>query len=240
MFGRKHKEHKKEHKHEEHHHEEHHHEEHKHEEHHHEEHKHEEHADLNQLKHDKEVRDAKTEALNERLNALEERLRYVLGELEKRIESTQQHTDHPPEERFQELEDLLLLLQLETTKMKDRVGEGGLDFGVTPTVPDMAARLNRLEEEVANRSTPAVSHDSHDSHDSDARIAELEKRIDERHSINVSKDTEKHIKSEFAEYVRDLEMWVKTLEALLEKRGKDEITEAENNLLADIQGILKH
>ncbi len=236
MFGKKHK---KEHHKEEHHREEHKHEEHKPEEHHKEEH-HADHPDMKHLIHDKDIHDSKVEALNERITNLEERLRYVLGELEKRIEQSHPQDEHPAEERFQELEDLLLLLQLETTKMKEKVGEGGLDFGVTAIVPDMASRLNRIEEEVANRSTP-VSHASHESDsDIDSKLAELEKKIDEKHSVTVSRDLEKHIKSEFTDYVRDLEKRVKTLEALLEKRGKEEIDAADNNLLADIQGILKH
>ena len=108
----------------------------------------------------------KTAELEQKFNRMEDRLKVVFGEIESRLEAMQHKPEYSFEERIQEIEDLLLLLQLEATKLKEKVGEG-LDFGITPSVPDLQQRLVRLEEEVAEKT-------GHSSESGDARIEAIE------------------------------------------------------------------
>lgn len=177
--------------------------------------------------------------LEERFNRLEEKLKVTFNEIEKRFSQLQQTPETNAEERIQELEDLLLLLQLESTKLKEKVGEGGLDFGITASGPGVAERLERIETELSSRIavTPASS-------DIEAKISALEERINAipTTTVKVSKDAEKHIKEGLKESLTGdmhlLEKRIRTLEALLEKRGQEEI-EAGPSVLADVHAILK-
>lgn len=176
----------------------------------------------------------KVTELEERLNRLEEKLKVTFTEIEKRLmQQPQQQTD-VYEDRLQELEDLILLLQLENTKLKDKVGEG-LDFGIAPSTPDIRERLNTIEGELASHTTPLPA-----SSDVDAKIAVIEERINSLQTpeMKVPKDMEKHLKTALAENIRDLEKRIKTLEALLAQRGHEEL-EKESTLLADVNSILK-
>lgn len=182
----------------------------------------------------------KVAELEERLNRLEEKLKLTFIEIEKRLTQPQQQTN---DERIDELEDLILLMQLEATKMKEKVGEG-LDFGITPSVPDVSERLNRIESEVASRSVPAAVETGEQGSDLRAKIAELEEKISSipTTTIKVPKDVEKHVREamekEAAKEMRELEKRIKTLEALLASRGREEL-EKESNVLADVHAILK-
>lgn len=87
--------------------------------------------------------------LEQRLMVLENRLKATFTEIERRFEelrSQQKHGDIG--ERMTELEDLLLLLQIEVTRLKDKAGAGS-DIGITPDTPPLGERLNRLEHEVS-------------------------------------------------------------------------------------------
>lgn len=185
----------------------------------------------------------KVAELEERINHLEERLKLTFVEIEKRMTAPAQAPSAASidvSDRVDELEDLLLLLQLENTKLKERVGEG-LDFGITPSVPDVSERLNRIESEISNRSNPVMeSGESTDNPAIAAKIAELEQRINEIPSttIKVPKDVEKHVKDSMERDMREMEKRIKTLEALLAQRGREEL-EKESNVLADVHAILK-
>jgi hypothetical protein len=182
--------------------------------------------------------------INQRLDSLEERLKYVFGELEKKLQQNQPEEIYTVEERMQELEDLLLLLQLENTKIKEKVGETSIDFGIVASGPDFGSRLSRIEE-VLGRGTPMdipTAEAPHVSPEFGTKIAALEEKIKKIHSDSsqLPKAVEDYVKTRVEEETRLLEKRVRTLEALLEKRGRDEIEEAESDLLDDIQKILKH
>ena len=186
----------------------------------------------------------KVAELEERLNRLEERLKLTFVEIEKRIQPPGA-SDTPSSamdvgDRIDELEDLLLLLQLENTKLKERVGEG-LDFGITPSAPDVSERLNRIESELSNKSVPVIDTDEEGNNPAiSSKLAELEERINAIPSttIKVPKDVEKHVKHEMEEDMRQMEKRIKTLDALLAQRGREDL-EKESNVLADVHAILK-
>lgn len=183
----------------------------------------------------------KVAELEERLNRLEERLKLTFVEIEKRMQPTQASpASLDVSDRIDELEDLLLLLQLENTKLKERVGEG-LDFGITPNVPDVSERLNRIESELGNKSVPVIEAGEEGGNPAiSAKLAELEERINSIPSttIKVPKDVEKHVKHQMEEDMRQMEKRIKTLEALLAQRGREDL-EKESNVLADVHAILK-
>lgn len=177
--------------------------------------------------------------LEERFNKLEEKLRVTFSEIERRFGQLQQTPETNAEERIQELEDLLLLLQLESTKLKEKVGEG-LDFGITPNVPDVSERLNSIESELSSRTTD-INAVTPASSDVEAKIVALEERINSipTTTIKVPKDVEKHVKDSMAGDMNLLEKRVRTLEALLAQRGRHELEHEESTLLSDIHNILK-
>ena len=102
----------------------------------------------------------------------------------------------------------------------------------------VAGVIEGLEEEVAEKT-------GHSSESGDARIEAIEKRLNEIHEtpVKVSRQTEHALKislaHEFSKEMRDLEKRVHTLEALLEKKGQQEIEETDTDMLSDIQKILK-
>lgn len=81
--------------------------------------------------------------LEERFDRLENKLRATFAEVERRFEEVKAQP-LGVEDRIQELEDLILMMQLEITKIKDRTSIT-TEF-MTPDTPGMAERLNRLEE----------------------------------------------------------------------------------------------
>lgn len=179
----------------------------------------------------------KVTELEERLNRLEERLKLTFVEIEKRM--TQPAAAAPTfdaNDRIDELEDLLLLLQLENTKLKERVGDG-LDFGITPSVPDISERLNRIESEIANRpvhvmeaaETDEAPPESTDTNEIRQKLNSLEEKLNEP----ISEDHPVH------QNLKELQKRVKTLEALLERRGREELEAEESGLLEDVRNILK-
>lgn len=167
----------------------------------------------------------KTAEVEQRLNSLEDRLKLVFAEIENRLDQAKPHEEYTPEERIQEIEDLLLLLQLETAKIKEKVGDTTMDFGIAPIAPDIVARLSRVEEELGH------VHNAPPAEGNDAKIAQLEEKI---------KALEEFPAAMKDEQFKELEKRIRTLEALMERRGKKEIEEAESNLLNDIQNILRH
>src|SRR3989338_6347647 len=118
--------------------------------------------------------------LEERFNRLEEKLKITFIELEKRLNQQQLH-DQPQtnvEDHIQEIEDLLLLLQLENTKMNEKIRDG-LDFGIIPNVPDVSERLTRVESELASHASAMPSQT-----EIETKIATLEERINSLQTPN--------------------------------------------------------
>ena len=179
----------------------------------------------------------KVAEMEERINRLEEKLKVTFVEVEKRLNERQQTPEMNIDERIQELEDLLLLLQLENTKLKEKVHEG-LDFGIVPSVPDISERLTRIETEIGSYTGTAPA-----GGDIEAKMAALEERINSMQGVPVTvpKDVEESVKAalenSMSQDMKELQKKVKTLEALLETRGHEEIENS--TLLADVSAILK-
>jgi len=175
------------------------------------------------------VQPHKMAEMEERFGRLEEKLKMTFNEIEKRFEQVQQQPHINIEDRVEELEDLLLLLHLESTKMREKVGDG-LDFGITPATPAISERLTRIESELASHTTVPVENSA--GGDIYSKIALLEDKVNSS-SPQADESTK--------EAIRALEKKVNTLEALLEHHGRKEIEkiEKEEDLLSDIQNILK-
>jgi hypothetical protein len=92
---------------------------------------------------EREIRD-----LEDRFEKLDEKLKTTFVEVEKRIEDSKKE---PLDlmDRIQEMEDLILLMQLEITKLKDRTSLS-TEF-LSPDSPGVMERLNRIEEAVSLR-----------------------------------------------------------------------------------------
>jgi DNA repair exonuclease SbcCD ATPase subunit len=118
----------------------------------------------------------KVKELEERLDKLENRLKVTFLEVEKRFESFKEEQPVTIEDRLQELEDLLLLIQLEVTKLKDR--SGPLEFSVGAAAPDINERLNKLEEAVLGEHVTGAP-EVHVETDAalEHRMRELEERV---------------------------------------------------------------
>lgn len=125
----------------------------------------------------------KLNELDERMNRLENKLKLSLFEAEKLASQPKQES---PEERILEMEDLILLMQLEITKIKDKISQE-IDVELTPKTSQSAEdRLTRIEEEIGNiRSSNTGSY-------AEGR----EYRIQEKTSARVP---EKHYREEFEE-----------------------------------------
>ncbi|MFA4819397.1 MAG: hypothetical protein WC613_00385 [Candidatus Aenigmatarchaeota archaeon] len=165
--------------------------------------------------------------LEERFNKLEEKLKITFIELERRLDQQQPQSQSSSEDRIQELEDLLLLLQLENTKLKEKVGDG-LDFGIIPNVPGVSERLTRVESELAAQTsaTPIQS-------EIETKIATLEERINSLQTTNYveTRPVDEPVDEPVEEHValQHNKKKVKTVKEVLEE---------DSDLLSSVQRIL--
>lgn len=99
----------------------------------------------------------KIKEMEERLDRLEGRLKTTFLEVERRFEATK--IEEPAivnvEERIQEIEDLILLLQLELTKIKEKTG--GEEFISIAGQPDLEERMKKMEEMLSSPIVAGVS-----------------------------------------------------------------------------------
>ena len=129
----------------------------------------------------------KMKDMEERLDKLENSLKLTFMEIEKRLESMTQEQPVNIEDRLQELEDLLLLIQLEITKLKDR--SGPLDFGISTGAPDIHERMSKIEETVmggelkhaGDESKAKLGTDVDD--ETEKRLRTLEESIGQHHKF---------------------------------------------------------
>ena len=68
------------------------------------------------------------EQINQHLSGLEAKLRNTFTQIERRITNIEQIKNDGSEERSQELEDLMLLLQVENEKTREMLGDRGFSF----------------------------------------------------------------------------------------------------------------
>lgn len=168
----------------------------------------------------------KLKEMEERLDKLENRLKVTFLEIEKRFESFKQEQPIGIEDRLQELEDLLLLIQLEVSKLKDRTS---IDFGIGAPAPDISERLSKLEEAVLGEHfTGEEAHEVSTYAELEHRIELLEERISLHHRpyVEGKPDTSKQLD--------ELE---KRLERL-EKRRTEKVVVEHSNALEDVRKIL--
>ena len=107
------------------------------------------------------------------LDNLEAKLRNTFVEIDTRIARLEGMKEGGSEERMQELEDLMLLIQVDNAKLKETGGEHGTLVATDNKGVD--ERLSAIESDIANlrKSSPAF-HDT----DERERLSEIEKRIE--------------------------------------------------------------
>ena len=164
----------------------------------------------------------KLKEMEERINRMENKLKLSLFEVEKMVSQPKQ--EEPVEERLLEMEDLILLLQLEVTKIKDKVGQD-IDVGLTPKVSQSVDdRITRLEEEISNtrQTGPAPETQERESHLYDDKLVDEEAR-EELHEGRLHREHDEEPRER------------------LQKKRKDEEEETirvKGNVLEDLQKIL--
>jgi len=96
----------------------------------------------------------KIQEIDERLNRLELKTKASFLEVERRLKEAPEHAKLPDDidERFNELEDLILLMQVETSKIKDKL-TGGLGFGAEVNTVSINERIGSIEERMSEVST---------------------------------------------------------------------------------------
>lgn len=113
--------------------------------------------------------------LEERVARLENRAKANFFEMEKRLMALESRSEGPDVlERLHELEDLMLLMQVEGTKLKERT---------SPTIPhDLETRLAALETTVASSAAPArtAGIDTGAADDLLKRFSQLEEAMESR------------------------------------------------------------
>lgn len=102
----------------------------------------------------------KIKEIDEHLDRLENRLKANFLEIEKRFAEIYEASKIPEDinERFNELEDLLLLLQVESTKLKEKF-TGGLGFGAEVDTTSINERIDKLEERMSELSSANMPAD---------------------------------------------------------------------------------
>lgn len=111
--------------------------------------------------------------LNRKLEKLEDKLKANFFEIEKRLVNLESPQEPTPglNEKIEEIEDLLLLVQLENVKMKDALKQEPLQ----QTVPeDIEERLTKLEQ---RGPTEALTETPSDTSDIETKIDELDEKI---------------------------------------------------------------
>jgi len=124
----------------------------------------------------------KISELEKRLDRLEDKMKASFFEVEKRFEKLK--IEEPPlvviEQKIQELEDLLLLLQLEVTKLKDVTGSG-MEFGSPQGGHDVYTRIRKIEEEIEalkHRKPERLSAEAPSATSVSRQLDEIEQRLE--------------------------------------------------------------
>jgi len=143
------------------------------------------------------------EMLDEKLTRLENRVKTNFFEIEKKFAELSEKAPGGIEERLQEIEDLVLLVQLENTKIKEKSGNQGVATGTTdrisglesaikelksaPPAADAVERLSKLESAISAQTSPEIS----------ARLSKLEGDINNLKAVS-GKITPKEIEDDIA------------------------------------------
>ncbi|MCX6815810.1 MAG: hypothetical protein NT120_03085 [Candidatus Aenigmarchaeota archaeon] len=155
----------------------------------------------------------KTKELEQRIDRIESKLKSTFLEIERRFAQKSEGAPLNVDERLQEFEDLILLMQLEITKLREKSAVDP-DFGVKMS-PDVEERLRKLEEAVAKDSHIVVSRPVQNVHE--------EKNI----------DVERKIKNTMPQDLDEIERRLKKIE-----QGRTETTISSKSVLEDVKKIL--
>lgn len=151
-------------------------------------------------------------------------------------------------ERLQELEDLLLLIELENTKLREGIsGNGELHPAVTP---DIAERLGRIEEQLSfSRQEGNVEERLHALERKMEQSGALEKRINEIHEAARRKPDHEQVAEKMGELKREHESELARLHERIERieKAPKVVTRVEKtqphkdekSILEEVQMILK-
>lgn len=116
------------------------------------------------------------EKLQDHLNRLEDKLKANFLEIEKRFSDLRVNLPANIDDRLQEMEDLLLLLQVENMTMKEKFS-GDFDIGMTPKIPNMEERLVSVEAQLTGVHEEKLPGTLSVSPSLDARLDALEDKI---------------------------------------------------------------
>jgi len=118
--------------------------------------------------------------LDEKIDRLESKLKATFLEVDRRFEDVKT-LPIAIEDRLQELEDLILLMQLEITKIKDKTSVT-TDF-ITPQTPDFSERITRVEEALGIKAIqeapppePEEKHEELDLHSEEIEVTDKEEQ----------------------------------------------------------------
>ncbi|HLD83597.1 MAG TPA: hypothetical protein VI979_01955 [archaeon] len=161
--------------------------------------------------------------LSERLTGLETKLRNTFVQIDQRLGELETIKTENSEERLQEIEDLMLLLQVDNTKIRESIGrKEDSSFMGASSMPDDAKiyeKLETLEQEVRALSGGAPVAGS----ELESRISYLEKKLDAFSEKNVSADDAEEMGSELKSIRRsggdDVEKRLSALEDKIEEAG---------------------
>ncbi len=146
-------------------------------------------------------------------------------------------------ERIQELEDLLLLIEVENTKLRESITAGRTE--ITPTFPGIEGRMTRLEDQVSSAQREGVPKDMEE------KIRDVEKKLESVRGEAQSKTAGKNIDEIMEKYERKISELQERIEKIekapkvvtrLEKvttRGKPREEEEKSSILKEVQMILK-
>jgi len=190
-----------------------------------------------------------------RLKSIEDRFKEIDKKLEEKVQPAKTMQEEEPviiegsdrlkslddmRERIQELEDLLLLIELENTKLRESVAAGTGAEIVPAVTPDINERLSWLEEQVLSAREPAPK-DEERIHSLEEKIESLEERISaksEASATDIDAMLEKYEKR-----IQDLEERLRRIEKapkIVTRVEKITATpEKESKLLEEVQIILK-
>ncbi|MBI4019543.1 MAG: hypothetical protein HY364_04795 [Candidatus Aenigmarchaeota archaeon] len=118
--------------------------------------------------------------LIERLNGLEAKLRNTFVQIDQRLGELETIKTENSEQRLQEIEDLMLLLQVENTKIREAIGKkedsSFLDASFMPDDAKMHEKIDILEQQVRGMASGATASNGNEL---ETRMNQLENRLDE-------------------------------------------------------------
>lgn len=108
--------------------------------------------------------------LEDRLTRLENRIKTNFFDIEKKFADISEKSSEVPDERLQELEDLVLLIQLENTKLKEKLGTQETLSAEPGGIAERISKLESVIDQIKSGATAAPSN-------IEQRLAGLEQKL---------------------------------------------------------------